>query len=188
MRILSKSEPETVIKHRVSYRENNLAADYLKKKFTGLDLNTTDDIFSTSGRNIYASSNGTTYPDRQFILCAHYDAEAIVAADDNAPGVAAVLANLMVSVNSPCSLSLSPDVFNPGSNASGHDAFRRKSFGPIKVSEATTAEISTRIVMDFPTALTSSISPISIFWQSARSEPLPQWPRPMQPVLLKIGK
>lgn len=82
---------KTIIRHRVSYRNNNLAADYLKQKLSALNLVTSDDIFSASGRNIYSIQPGSIHPDRQFIICAHYDAADDFAADDNATGVAAVL-------------------------------------------------------------------------------------------------
>jgi hypothetical protein len=82
---------KTIIKHRVSYRNNNLAADYLKQKLQGFNLVAIDEVYSTTGRNIFAIQTGTIFPDRQFIICAHYDAATDYAADDNATGVAAVI-------------------------------------------------------------------------------------------------
>lgn len=70
---------------------NNLAADYLRQKLESYDLDVYDQVYSPSGRNIYAVQSGYLYPEQQFIICAHYDAVTDHCADDNASGVAAVI-------------------------------------------------------------------------------------------------
>lgn len=51
--------------------------------------------FSTTGKNLFAIKTGYKYPDKQFILGAHYDGlpgtQLAPGADDNASGIAAVL-------------------------------------------------------------------------------------------------
>lgn len=84
----------TIITHRVSGLDNNLAAEYIKEKLTDLGLDVTDDVYSpgnTGGRNIYATQLGSVHPDSIFIICGHYDAVTNYCADDNASAVAAIL-------------------------------------------------------------------------------------------------
>ena len=79
------------IQHRVSGLGNDLAADYIKKQLETYNLEVYDQIYSADGRNIYAIQPGYLYPEKQYIICAHYDAVDDYGADDNASGVAAVL-------------------------------------------------------------------------------------------------
>jgi hypothetical protein len=69
-------------------------------------LNTYDQNYSASGRNVFAIQTGTDYPDQQFIICAHYDdmpGAIAPGADDNASGTAAVLeaARILSQVQTP---------------------------------------------------------------------------------------
>jgi len=79
------------IQHRVSDLGNDLAADYLQQKLKSYKLDVYDQTYSTSGRNIYAIQSGYLYPEKQYIISAHYDAVDDYGADDNASGVAVVL-------------------------------------------------------------------------------------------------
>ena len=69
----------------------DLAADYLIQKFESYNLEAYDQSYSSTGRNVYAVQEGYLYPEKQFIICAHYDAVDVYCADDNATGVAAVI-------------------------------------------------------------------------------------------------
>lgn len=80
-----------LIERRVETAGKGLAADYIKEKFESYGLIAYDHLFDTEGRNVYAVQTGSTYPLKQFIVCAHYDAVTNFGADDNASGVAAVL-------------------------------------------------------------------------------------------------
>lgn len=80
-----------LIEHRISNKGNDLAADYLYKQLENYGLEVTDQKYTESGRNIFAVQTGSLYPEKEFIICAHYDAVPNYAADDNATGVAAVL-------------------------------------------------------------------------------------------------
>ncbi len=82
----------TVIGSRNLYSPgNNLAADFIKEKLAGYGLETYDQVFSETGRNVYAVQYGIKNPDKKYIICAHYDAVTYYCADDNASGTAAVL-------------------------------------------------------------------------------------------------
>ena len=70
---------------------SDLAADYLIQKLGSYNLNVEDQTYSNTGRNIYAVQQGYLYPEKQFIICAHYDAVDVYCADDNASGAAAVI-------------------------------------------------------------------------------------------------
>lgn len=69
----------------------NIAADFIKERFSVLDLSVFDQKYSATGRNIYAIQEGSTIPDSFFIICAHFDSVTDFCADDNASGTAAVL-------------------------------------------------------------------------------------------------
>lgn len=88
------------------YNSNDLAKDYIKQKLESYDLTPIEQAFSNNGTNVFAIQEGTTMPDKYYIICAHYDAVTYYAADDNASGTAVVLeaARLMSNMEFPHSL------------------------------------------------------------------------------------
>ena len=82
---------QVLIKHRVSTRGNNLAADYLAERLRGYGLSVEELNYRPGGRNIVATQIGKTFPDSIYLIGAHYDAVADYCADDNASGSGAVL-------------------------------------------------------------------------------------------------
>jgi hypothetical protein len=96
VRILSGEEAvwignsEVIIQNRGG-SGGGLAADYLIQKLESYNLEVYDQVYSSTGRNVYAVQEGYLYPEKQFIICAHYDAVDVYCADDNASGVAAVI-------------------------------------------------------------------------------------------------
>ncbi len=76
---------------RVAREGRILAAAYIKQKLEGYGLPAIEQDYSTTGKNIYAVQTGTEFPDKQVIICAHYDAVPVYAADDNASSTATVL-------------------------------------------------------------------------------------------------
>lgn len=75
---------------------NEKAFEYLKNRLLEYGYTPVTDPFSANGKNIYAIKTGTRYPDRAYLICAHYDAIAVPfnraqGADDNASGCAAVM-------------------------------------------------------------------------------------------------
>jgi hypothetical protein len=79
------------IEHRVSDLNNDLAAEYIFEKLISFGLDAEDQEFSEWGRNVLATKKGYLFPDKSYIISAHYDAVDNYCADDNASGVAAVL-------------------------------------------------------------------------------------------------
>lgn len=76
----------------------DLAACYIEKKLESFGLSVINQIFLHQGRNIIAIQYGNEYPDRYYIISAHYDSycfpghgDTAPGADDNASGTAIVL-------------------------------------------------------------------------------------------------
>jgi len=71
----------------------DVAAEWLHQSFSSLGLNTTYhdiDSYPDYSDNVVAELPGLQYPERVYIICAHYDSVS-TGADDNASGTAAVL-------------------------------------------------------------------------------------------------
>lgn len=81
----------TTIKNRVSKTGNDVAADYLKERMTSYGLTVNDQVYSTGGRNIIAEQKGFLYPEKKYIICAHYDAVTDYCADDDVSSCSAIL-------------------------------------------------------------------------------------------------
>lgn len=88
-------QPYTIISRHKNQPGNDKAADYIKQRLQYYGLATSDQWWSSTGRNVYARQPGTEFPNRYFIICAHYDdmpsGTTAPGADDNASGTAAVL-------------------------------------------------------------------------------------------------
>ena len=86
---------QTILSRHRDQPGNALAETYLKQKLESYGLPVTIQNYSSTGNNVLATQLGTTYPNKKFIICAHYDAmpegPIAPAADDNASGTAAVL-------------------------------------------------------------------------------------------------
>ena len=88
--------PYTILSRHRNQPGNDKAADYIKQKLNSYGLVTFDQSgWSGTGRNVYAVQPGTDYPNKKYIICAHYDdmpsGTTAPGADDNASGTAAVL-------------------------------------------------------------------------------------------------
>jgi len=84
------------IQARSKYQEgNDKAADYIKQKLQSYGIPTYDQWSSGTCRNVLGEQLGTLYPNKKYIICAHYDdrptGPTAPGADDNASGTAAVL-------------------------------------------------------------------------------------------------
>lgn len=87
--------PQTILS-RHSYQPGNALAEvYIKQKLESFGLQTTIQSFSTIGNNVIAAQIGSIFPNRKFIICAHFDdmppGPVAPGADDNASGTAAVI-------------------------------------------------------------------------------------------------
>ena len=78
-----------------SYPRLEQAAQYIKQEFLKAGLDVTEDHFQWEGKphkNIVAEKKGMVFPDRVYILGAHYDTvPGSPGADDNASGIAVLL-------------------------------------------------------------------------------------------------
>jgi len=85
----------TIVSRHKNNAANELAKDYIKQKLQQYGLNVSIQNFSSTGNNVLGTKVGTTYPNRKFIICAHYDnmpsGSVAPGADDNASGTAAVI-------------------------------------------------------------------------------------------------
>lgn len=76
---------------------NEKASQYILEKFQSYGLTARYQAYSTTGRNVIATKPGIRYPNKQYLICGHYDnytfamEDTIHGADDNASGTAAVL-------------------------------------------------------------------------------------------------
>jgi len=87
--------PYTIVSRYKNNASNDKAADYIKQKLNSYGLVTYDQWWSGTGRNVYGVQPGVLYPNKKYIICAHYDdmpsGSIAPGADDNASGTAAVL-------------------------------------------------------------------------------------------------
>ncbi len=85
----------TIVSRHKNNSANELAKDYIKQKLQSYGLTTTIQNFSSTGNNVLGTQLGTQFPNRKFIICAHYDdmpsGSIAPGADDNASGTAAVI-------------------------------------------------------------------------------------------------
>ena len=92
------------------HSHNEIAKEFIKYKFECLALDTYEQRYSNTGKNIYALQRGSLYPDKFYVICAHYDDISPVTiapgADDNASGVAAVIeaARILSKYSTPYSI------------------------------------------------------------------------------------
>ncbi len=90
-----QGEAYTFASRHADTEGNEKAAYWIKEHFEELGLDTRFMDYSETGRNVIATIQGSVYPEKEYIICAHYDAMPAGAmapgADDNASGVCAVL-------------------------------------------------------------------------------------------------
>ncbi|HSD64141.1 MAG TPA: M28 family peptidase [Ignavibacteriaceae bacterium] len=93
--VIINGTQQTILSRNKYEPGNNFAAEFVKEKFESYGLAAYDQQFSSTGRNVYAIKTGTDYPNKKFIICAHYDdmpsGSLAPGADDNGSGTAAVI-------------------------------------------------------------------------------------------------
>lgn len=86
---------DTIYSRHKSRAGNELAYDYILQELERYGLQTDSMVFSSTGKNALAIQPGSVYPDKYYILCAHYDdmpnLPIAPAADDDGSGVGALL-------------------------------------------------------------------------------------------------
>lgn len=89
-------QPYTIVSRHYAQPSNDMAANYIKQKLNSYGLVTYNQSgWSGTGRNVYGVQLGSMYPNKKYIICAHYDdmpsGSTAPGADDNGSGTAAVL-------------------------------------------------------------------------------------------------
>ena len=86
---------QTIVSRNKYQPGNALAETYIKQKLQNYGMTTTIQSFSTSGKNVLGVQTGTEFPNKKYIICAHFDdmpsGTLAPGADDNASGTAAVI-------------------------------------------------------------------------------------------------
>ena len=86
---------QTIASRHKNQPGNALAETYIKQKLQYYGLATTIQSFSSTGKNVIGTKTGTEFPNKKFIICAHYDdmpsGPIAPGADDNGSGTAAVI-------------------------------------------------------------------------------------------------
>lgn len=85
---------DTIFSRHKNQPGNETAFQFVKQKFAAYGLQVDSLQFSATGKNLLGKKIGTTYPNKVFILGAHYDNIGFAVApgaDDNASGSAAVI-------------------------------------------------------------------------------------------------
>ena len=86
---------QTIVSRHKLQPGNALAETYIKQKLQSYGLTTTIQTFSTTGKNVYGVQTGTEFPNKKYIICAHFDdmptGTTAPGADDNGSGTAAVI-------------------------------------------------------------------------------------------------
>lgn len=87
--------PYTILSRHYASPHNPKAAQFIYERFQSFGLQPQYMNYRTDGTNVYAKKIGTKYPNRQYIICAHYDdmpsGSLAPGADDNASGSCCVL-------------------------------------------------------------------------------------------------
>ncbi len=88
-------QPYTIVSRYKSNPSNDKAGEYIKQKLDSYGAVTSFQSFSTTGKNIIGVKTGSVYPNRKYIICAHFDdvpsGATAPGADDNASGTAGVI-------------------------------------------------------------------------------------------------
>lgn len=97
--------PYTLLSRNSSSVHNPKAAQFIFERFQSYGLQPQYMNYSANGSNVYVKKIGTKYPNKQYIICAHYDdmpsGTLAPGADDNASGSCAVMeaARLLANLN-----------------------------------------------------------------------------------------
>ncbi len=87
--------PYKLVSRHKNHADNDKAALFIKYKFESYGLQTSLQNFSTTGNNVIGIKTGTLFPNKKYIICAHFDdmpsGSLAPGADDNASGTAAVI-------------------------------------------------------------------------------------------------
>lgn len=105
--VIVGGETKTITTRNYQFNSvQDIAARFVLEKFQEYGYQARYQDYSSTGRNVLGWKTGTKFPDKKYIICAHYDdmptAAIAPGADDNASGVVAVIeaARLLAGFNS----------------------------------------------------------------------------------------
>lgn len=88
-------QPYTIVSRHKNNPSNDKAAEYIQQTLQRYGITTTLQSFSTTGKNVVGVKTGTQFPNKKYIICAHFDdmpsGSTAPGADDNGSGTAAVM-------------------------------------------------------------------------------------------------
>lgn len=88
-------QPYTIVSRHKNNASNDKAAQFIQEKLQGYGITTTQQSFSTTGKNVIGVKPGTQFPNQKYIICAHFDnmpsGATAPGSDDNGSGTAAVM-------------------------------------------------------------------------------------------------
>lgn len=103
-------QPYTIVSRHKNNPSNDMSGNFIQETLQRYGMTTTQQSFSTTGKNIIGVKTGTEFPNQKYIICAHFDdmpsGASAPGADDNASGTAAVMeaARIMSQYNFPYTL------------------------------------------------------------------------------------
>lgn len=87
--------PYTIVSRHNNHPDNVKASQFILERFLSFGLNARYMTYRPTGINVLATKTGTKYPNKQYIICGHYDdmpsGPLAPGADDNGSGTCAVL-------------------------------------------------------------------------------------------------
>ncbi len=104
--------PVKILSRKTTSPFNPVAAQYIYEKFVSFGLNTRYQANNSTCINVVATKTGTKYPNKQFLIFAHYDnysrnsVDTIPGADDNASGICGVLEAARILANYPTNYTI----------------------------------------------------------------------------------
>lgn len=88
-------QPYTIQSRHKNSAGNDMAMQYIQQKLNSYGLTTSIQTFSSTGKNVYGVKTGTEFPNKKYIICAHFDdmpsGSIAPGADDNGSGTACVI-------------------------------------------------------------------------------------------------
>jgi hypothetical protein len=89
--IILNGEKKTIYSRHKDQPGNEIAFQYIKRKFESYGLVLDSLKFSATGKNLIGIKYGADFPEEYLIIGAHYDNVVATGADDNASGTAAIM-------------------------------------------------------------------------------------------------
>ena len=108
--ILLGGSVDSIMSRHSYHSDNPKAAQFILEKFQSYGLDARIQDYDANGQNVIATLEGDVYPNKQYIICGHYDSQPsgslAPGADDNASGTVGVLEAARVLSNESCDYTI----------------------------------------------------------------------------------